>query len=126
MVLYVPLRICVSMFLIPFWLLMGILSAGWLWPPQIREGLFVQKVSVEDTHGELNEIQKRVEEVEKLMNNLNTLKEGFVHETYTDRKDMIRLKNQVRSIKKELKNEMKKIKGVMTSLFEVQQQVMSR
>jgi hypothetical protein len=39
---------------------------------------------------------------------------------------MIRLKNQVRSIKKELKNEMKKIKGVMTSLFEVQQQVMSR
>jgi len=126
MVLYVPLRIFVSMFLIPFWLLMGILSAGWLWPPQIREGLFVQKVSVEDTHGELNEIQKRVEEVETLMNNLNTLKEGFFRETNTDRKDMIRLKNQVRSIKKELKNEMKKIKGVMTSLFEVQQQVMSR
>ena len=126
MVLYAPLRIFVSMFLIPFWLLMGILSAGWLWPPQIREGLFVQKVSVEDTHGELNEIQKRVEEVETLMNNLNTLKEGFFRETNTDRKDMIRLKNQVRSIKKELKNEMKKIKGVMTSLFEVQQQVMSR
>ena len=126
MVLYVPLRIFVSMFLIPFWLLLGILSAGWLWPPQIREGLFVQKVSVEDEHGEVNEIQRRIEEVEKLMNNLNTLKEGFVHETMEDRKDMKRLKNQVTSIKKELKNEMKKIKGVMTSLFEVQQQVMSR
>ena len=41
MVLYVPLRVFISMFLIPFWLLLGILSAGWLWPPQVREGLFV-------------------------------------------------------------------------------------
>lgn len=28
MILYVPLRVFISMFLIPFWLLMGILSAG--------------------------------------------------------------------------------------------------
>jgi hypothetical protein len=125
MVLYAPLRIFVSMFLIPFWLLLGILSAGWLWPPQIREGLFVQKVSVEDTD-EVHDIQKHIEQVDKLMINLNTLKEGFVHETEVDRKDMIRLRNQVRSIKTELKNEMKNIKGVMTSLYKVQQQVMSR
>mmetsp|Transcript_36082 Transcript_36082/g.85994 ORF Transcript_36082/g.85994 Transcript_36082/m.85994 type:complete len:799 (+) Transcript_36082:146-2542(+) len=51
MILYVPLRIFISMFLIPFWLLLGVLSAGWLWAPQVREGLFVQKVSVpEDTY----------------------------------------------------------------------------
>jgi hypothetical protein len=125
MVLYVPLRIFVSMFLIPFWLLLGILSAGWLWPPQIREGLFVQKVSVED-HGEVHEIQKRIEEVENLMRNLDTVKGGFVKDTMADRKDMIALKNQVKGIKKEMKKEMKKIKGILASLFEAQKQVMSR
>jgi hypothetical protein len=125
-VIHVPLRIFVSTFLIPFWLLLGILSAGLLWPPQIREGLFVQKVSVPGKTGEVHEIKKRIEEVEKLMKNLDTLKGVFVHETMTDRKDMIALKIQVKDIKTELKNEVKYIKGVMTSLFEVQQQAMSR
>ena len=124
-VLYAPLRIFVSMVLIPFWLFLGILSAGWLWPPQIREGLFVQKISnLEDT-GE-NEIQKRNGEVECLMKNLNSLQEGFLNETMTDRNDMIALKKRVTGIKKELKKEMKSIKGVMTKLFEVQQKAMTQ
>ena len=63
MILYVPLRVFISMFLIPFWLLLGILSAGWLWPPQVREGLFVQKVSMPEDSGEAKEMEQRMEEV---------------------------------------------------------------
>jgi hypothetical protein len=125
-ILYVPLRIFVSMVLIPLWLFMGILSAGWLWPPQIREGLFVQKISkLEDTNGE-NEIEKRIGEVDNLMKDLTSLHEGLLHETMADRNDMIALKKRVTGIRKELKKEMKSIKGVMTKLFEVQQKAMAQ
>jgi hypothetical protein len=125
-IIYVPLRIFVSMVLIPLWLFMGILSAGWLWPPQIREGLFVQKISkLEDTNGE-NEIEKRIGEVDNLMKDLSSLHEGLLHETMADRNDMIALKKRVTGIRKELKKEMKSIKGVMTKLFEVQQKAMTQ
>jgi len=123
MILYVPLRLFVSMFLIPFWLLLGILSAGWLWPPQVREGLFVQKVTAEDA-GEGNEIEKRIEEVSVLKRDLMVVQTQLVHQFVEDRKDMTALKDQVVNIKRELKGEMKNIKEVMASLFEIQQQTM--
>jgi len=124
MVLYVPLRVFISMFLIPFWLLLGILSAGWLWPPQVREGLFVQKVSMPDESGEDFEMEKRIEEVSELQKELKFVQDNLVGQFLNDRKEMIALKNQVKGIKRELKEEMKNIKGVMTSLFEVQQRAM--
>ena len=124
MILYVPLRFFVSMFLIPFWLLLGILSAGWLWPPQVREGLFVQKVSMPEDSGDAKEIEKRMEEVGELRRDLKLTQETLVSQFLEDRKDMTALRDQVKDIKKELKEEMKNIKGVMTSLFEVQQRAM--
>ena len=119
---YVPLRIFIAMFLIPFWLLLGILSAGWLWPPQVREGLFVQAVSLPEDSGEHREVEKRIEEVSSLRKDLEYLQGGMVNEFKQDRKEMAELKNQVKGIKKDLKKEMKNIKQVMTALFEVQQQ----
>lgn len=124
MILYVPLRIFISMFLIPFWLLLGIMSAGWLWPPQVREGLFVQKVSIPEDSGEGKVMEKHIEEVTDLKKDLSTVQKQLVGQFVEDRKDMAALKNQVKDIKRELKEEMRNIKGVMTSLFEVQQQSM--
>jgi hypothetical protein len=124
MILYVPLRVFISMFLIPFWLLMGILSAGWLWPPQVREGLFVQKVSLPEDSDE-NELSKQMEETEAVKEDLASTQQDLVDQFVEDRKDLAAFKDRVKNIKKELKAEMKNIKGVMTSLFEVQQQAMS-
>ena len=122
MILIAPLRVFVAMFLIPFWLLLGILSAGWLWPPQVREGLFVQAVSVPEELGEGKEMEKRIEEVTLLKKGLKTVKGQLTGQFTEDRKDIAALKDQVKGIKRELKEEMKNIKVVMTSLFEVQQQ----
>lgn len=124
MILYVPLRVFISMFLIPFWLLLGILSAGWFWPPQVREGLFVQKVSIPEDSGESNELEKRIEEVTDLQKELKSVQENLVGQFLQDRKEVTALKDQVKGIKMELKEEMKNIKAVMTSLFEVQQRAM--
>mmetsp|Transcript_17798 Transcript_17798/g.37141 ORF Transcript_17798/g.37141 Transcript_17798/m.37141 type:complete len:913 (-) Transcript_17798:754-3492(-) len=123
---YGPLRVFISMFLIPFWLLLGILSAGWLWPPQVREGLFVQKVSMPEDSGQAQESEKRMAEVEELQESLERVQNDLVEEFSADRKEMIELRDQVKAIKKELKDEMKNIKQVMTSLFEVQQRTLVR
>jgi hypothetical protein len=40
---YLLFRIFSIVFIIPLWLVLGLITAGWLWPPQIREFLFVQK-----------------------------------------------------------------------------------
>ena len=122
MVLHVPLRLFVSMFLIPFWLLLGILSAGWLWPPQVREGLFVQKVSMAEDEEDKNEAW--VEEVGDLRGDLGAARERMVAQFLRERSDVRALRDRVRDVKGELKEELKNIKGVMTSLFEVQQQAM--
>lgn len=123
MMLIAPLRLFVAMFLIPFWLLLGIMSAGWLWPPQVREGLFVQAVSVPEEYAG-KEMEKRIEEVAMLKKDLKIVQAQLVDQFVNDRKDVSALRNQVKDIKKELKREMKSIKVVMTSLFEVQQQTM--
>jgi hypothetical protein len=120
---YVPLRIFIAMFLIPFWLLLGIMSAGWLWPPQVREGLFVQAVSIPEDSGEIREVEKRIEEVTALRKDLGYVQDSMINDFKQDRKDLTELQTEVKNIKKELKKEMKNIKQVMTSLFEVQQQM---
>ena len=35
--MYTALRIVTAIVIIPMWIIFGILSAGWLWPPQVRE-----------------------------------------------------------------------------------------
>ena len=47
----------------------------------------------------------------------------MINDFKQDRKDLTELQTEVKNIKKELKKEMKNIKQVMTSLFEVQQQM---
>ena len=45
------IKLIVALILIPTWLVLGVLSAGWLWPPQVRKGIFVQRISNADEGG---------------------------------------------------------------------------
>lgn len=117
-----PWRICISTFLIPFWLLVGVLSAGWLWPPQVREGLFVQRVSMPEDNTTAQDAELQINEVGELRAGLEAVQNELVNEFIEDRKEMDVLKIKIAKIRKELKNEMKNIKKTMTSLFQVQQE----
>ena len=122
MLCLLPWRICISTFLIPFWLLVGVLSAGWLWPPQVREGLFVQRVSMPEDNTVAQDAELRIQEVGELREKLTETQTELVEEFSEDRKEMDVLKIQIANIRKELKGEMKKIKKTMTTLFQVQQE----
>jgi len=120
-----PWRICISTFLIPFWLLVGVLSAGWLWPPQVREGLFVQRVSMPEDNATAQDAELRMQEVGELREQLTEVQNELVKTFVDDRKEMDVLKIQITKVKKELKNEMKNIKKTMTTLFQIQQETFS-
>lgn len=122
MLCLLPWRICISTFLIPFWLLVGVLSAGWLWPPQVREGLFVQRVSMPEDNTVAQDAELRMQEVGELRDKLTETQTELVEEFTEDRKEMDVLKIQIAKIRKELKSEMKNIKKTMTNLFQVQQE----
>ena len=74
--------------------------------------------------GEAKEMEKRIEEVSLLKKELKGVQDHLIGQFVEDRKGMTALTDQVKDIKRELKEEMKNIKGVMTSLFEVQQQAL--
>ena len=122
MLCLLPWRICISTFLIPFWLLVGVLSAGWLWPPQVREGLFVQRVSMPEDNTTAQDAELRMQEVGELRDELSQVQTELVDAFIEDRKEMDVLKIKIAKVRKELKNEMKNIKKTMTALFQVQQE----
>ena len=40
---YTVFRVLALILIFPAWLLLGVFTAGWLWPPQVRKWLFVQQ-----------------------------------------------------------------------------------
>jgi len=66
----------------------------------------------------------RIDEVALIRKDLKTVQDGLVSEFVQDRKNVSSLKEQIKDARRELKSELKAVKAVMTSLFEVQQQAM--
>ena len=70
-------------------------------------------------------MERRMEEVTSLKRELMNVQEHLIEQFIEGRKDVTAVKEQLREVKRGLKDEMKEIRGVMTSLFEVQSQAIS-
>jgi len=115
---FTTLRIVTAIFLIPGWILLGLLSAGWLWPPQIREALLTSTITKHDVAA--IEDEKRKKAVENLKQEVKGFKDEFMRELAVDRAQLVQMRSAVASRKTEMSNEMKHIKRIMTMLFEQQ------
>lgn len=73
---YLLLRI-VAIFIIPVWLILGLVTAGWLWPPQIRERLLCQ-TNVRISRADI--AIKAKKEISTLRHELRNLKREVLHE----------------------------------------------
>ena len=73
---YLLLRI-VAIFIIPVWLILGFVTAGWLWPPQVRELLLCQ-ANVRISRADI--AIKAKKEVSKLRHELRNLKREVLQE----------------------------------------------
>lgn len=117
--LYSLLRVVVALFVIPLWLLLGLLTLGWFWPPQVREAVFTSTVFKHSSDTE-KEDELRKTQVKKLQDDVMGLKDELLQELALDRIQVVQMKSQVAERKLEISIEMKEIKKIVAFLFERQ------
>jgi hypothetical protein len=116
---YIFLRVVAFMFIIPAWIVLGIFSAGWLWPPQLREYIFTSTVSKHSSESE-REDELRKTQVIMLQREVKELAEEMTQELKVDRIQVVQMKSAVADRRAEIAGEMKHIKRIMTMLFDQQ------
>ena len=103
-------------FIIPIWIVAGLVTAGWLWPPQIREWLFVQK----DTAISRADLEKqKLEQLKEIQNNIKTLKADLRKELLIDRDEISRMKNQMEGVQGEIASDLQQVRELMTTLLDM-------
>jgi hypothetical protein len=100
-VVYNVFRVVCVFFVIPLWILVGAITAGWLWPPQVREYLFVQKETV----------------VSRAELERHKLKHDIKHEMEGDRDEMLRMRTEVETIQSEVLGDLQQVKELMSTLL---------
>ena len=116
---YSLLRMFTAIVIIPAWVVLGIFSAGWLWPPQLREVIFTSAVSKHSSDAEREDEDRRTQ-VNQLQEEVDVMKEEMNNQLNIDRATVVQMKNSIAQRRTDITNEMKHIKRIMTMLFEQQ------
>jgi hypothetical protein len=116
---YTSMRVGAGILIIPIWLIVGLLSFGILWPPQIRESVFTSKVLKHSSIGEIED-ELRKTQVKGIKQEVQILKDDIKQELAIDRTQRLQMKSLVAERKQEIQSEMKHIKRIVTMLFEQQ------
>jgi hypothetical protein len=117
-----PQRVVVALCIIPLWLVLGFFTAGWLWPPQVREFIFTSTVSRHSSDSE-KEDELRKTQVVLLQKEVKQLSEVFAEELVIERTQIVQMKSQVDTKIIEIESELKSILRLMQLLFEQQTSV---
>jgi hypothetical protein len=111
---YMLFRIFAVVFVIPLWLALGLVTAGWLWPPQVREFLFVQK----ETAVSRSELERRkLGKLTAIQTDLKSLKTHLMREMANDRDEMVRMKAEIEAVQSEVIADLHQVKDLMSSLI---------
>jgi ankyrin repeat protein len=113
---YLCFQILAVIFFIPIWLLAGVITAGWLWPPQVREYLLNQKETA-ISRAELE--HKKLEQLKRISSEIKSFKAELGREMQSDRDDMIRLKLEVEAVQSEVLSDLIQVKELMQTLLDL-------
>jgi len=105
--------ICIFL-IIPLWLTAGLLTAGWLWPPQVRVYLFVQKGT---TISRAERERKKLEQLKRIQDDLKHLRQEIKNEMESDRDEMSRMRTEVETIQSEVLGDLQQVRELMSSLL---------
>jgi hypothetical protein len=118
-VAYTLMRIVALLIILPLWLALGLVTCGWLWPPQVRVALFTSSVfkhsSDSAKHNEL-----RTTQVKQLRREVHDLNDELLQELALDRTQVVQLKSHIADRRMEMANEMVEIRRIFAMLFERQ------
>jgi ankyrin repeat protein len=97
------------------WILAGLGTVGCLWPPQIREWLFIQK----KTAASRSDLEKqKLEQLKEIQNGIKLLKTNIAKEFATDRDDILRMKTEIEGAHYGIASDLQQIRELVASLLE--------
>lgn len=102
--------------IIPIWIIAGIGTFGMLWPPQVREFLFVQK---ETTVSRAEIERQKLDQLREIQGDIKALKTEIRKEMVGDREDMIRMKAEVEAVQGEVLADLQQVRELMTTILDL-------
>ena len=111
---YTLLRTVAFLFVIPGWLLLGVVSAGVLWPPQIREYLFAAPNTTFQSRSEVE--RKKLQQLEQIQQEVDSVKQHMLREISSDQDDIIRAKSEIEKIHSDFLNDLQQVKELLSTL----------
>lgn len=93
------MKIVTALIIIPLWLLFGVLSAGWFWPPQVRKWLFTQKSS-KSPHTMSIHVSQYYDDVDVVMDDNDATNENQQQQLFGSGEDQRRLHAHFQNIRK--------------------------
>ena len=113
---YVLVRFAAVVFVIPVWLILGLVTAGWLWPPQVSEYLLKQK-KVAISRADMAE--QVTAQINELQNEIKLLRVEMKAEMKTDRKEFTMVKAEVEAVQAEVMADLLQVKEIMVTLLDM-------
>ena len=113
---FILVRFVAVVFVIPVWLLVGLASAGWLWPPQVREYLLKQK-KVAISRADMAE--QVTAQMTELQDEIWKLRAEVSAEMKHDRKEFLQVKAEVEAVQAEVMADLLQVKEIMVTLLEM-------
>ena len=114
-VIYSLLRLFTAIFIIPVWIVLGAVTFGMLWPPQVREQLLTGRLTRRST----TEVTNRMNQVLTLRQDLASFHTEIIMDMDRGRDEIEDIKIHLQGAKTEINIEMNKVKETVTELFEV-------
>ena len=102
--------------IIPTWITAGFATFGILWPPQVREFLFVQK---ETTISRAEIERQKLDQLREIQGDIKALKTEIRKEMVGDREDMIRMKAEVEAVQSEVLADLQQVRELMTTILDL-------
>mmetsp|Transcript_31180 Transcript_31180/g.70515 ORF Transcript_31180/g.70515 Transcript_31180/m.70515 type:complete len:884 (-) Transcript_31180:72-2723(-) len=113
---YVLVRIAAILFVIPVWLAVGLCTAGWFWPPQVREFLFQQKKA---TISRADMAEQVTAQINDLKSEIKKLRVEMKTEMSSDRKEFAFVKAEVEAVQAEVMADLLQVKEIMVTLLDM-------
>jgi hypothetical protein len=113
---YLLVRFAAVVFIIPVWLILGLCTAGWLWPPQVREWLFKQK-KVAVSRADMAE--QVTAQITDLKSEITKLRAELKNEMKSDRKEFVQVKAEVEAVQGEVMADLLQVKEIMVTLLDM-------
>lgn len=113
---YILVRFAAVVFVIPVWLMLGLCTAGWLWPPQVREFILKQK-KVAISRADMAE--QVTAQINDLKNEIKKLRVEMKGEMKNDRKEFAQVKAEVEAVQAEVMADLLQVKEIMVTLLDM-------